>query len=105
MEYYLRVMGYLRSFIEKTFNAPISPYSGVLVETAWARGRRWKEKKLRLDQGKHLLFVERKSKIVTYDLKDYLVRISKNKDYHSLVLMAVNGNPSEKQRSLQIGFS
>lgn len=87
-------MVYLRSFVEETFNAPISPFSGVLVDTAWSRGRRWKEKKFRLDQGKHLLFVERKSKILTYDLKDYLMRTSKNKDYHSFVLLAINSNPS-----------
>jgi hypothetical protein len=42
---------------------------------------------------------------VTYDLKDYLMRVSKNKDYHSLVLHATNINPSDKYRTLQMGFN
>jgi phage anti-repressor protein len=100
-------MGYLRDFEEQAFNAPISTYSGVLCQLAWAHGlsaRRWKEKMFRLDHQKHLLFSERSAKIATYDLKDYMLRVSKNKDYHSLVLMAVNNNPLEKHHSLHIGF-
>lgn len=104
----MRVVGYIRAFKEDTFNAPISPYTGVLCDMAWARSfntRRWKEKKFRLDQQKHLLFAERSSKISTYDLKNYLLRASKNKDYHSLVLIAINPVSSEKYSSLHIGFT
>lgn len=67
--------------------------------------KRWKEKKLRLDQDKHIMFAERETKIKTYDMKDYLFRLSKNKDYFSFVLEAINTNPPEKSRTVHIGFS
>lgn len=51
------------------------------------------------------MFAEREARIKTYDLKDYLLRISKNKDYFSFVLEAINNNPLEKSRTVHIGFS
>jgi hypothetical protein len=38
-------------------------------------------------------------------MKDYLLRFSKNKDYISFVLEAINNNPSDKSRTVHIGFS
>jgi hypothetical protein len=67
--------------------------------------RRWKAKKFRLDQSKHILFAERSSKITTYDLKNFLLRVSKNKDYFSFVMEAINCNPPEKSRTVHIGFN
>ena len=39
------------------------------------------------------MFAEREVKIKTYDMKDYMLRLSKNRDYFSLVLEAINTNP------------
>lgn len=37
-------------------------------------------------------------------MKDYLLRTSKNKDYYTIVMEAVNNNPPEKSRTVHIGF-
>ena len=50
------------------------------------------------------MYAERETKIKTYDLRDYILRKSKNKDYHSFVLEAINSNPPEKSMTVHIGF-
>lgn len=85
----MRVMGYIKNFLKDNYLPPKSPFTGVLNDIGYSRSfnvRRWKEKKLRLDQDRHLMFAERESKIKSYDMKDYLLRKSKNKDYFSFVL-------------------
>ena len=64
----------------------------------------WKQKKLRLDREKQILHAERENKIKTYDLSDYLLRISKNTDYHCFVLEAINNKPHVKSRTVHLGF-
>ena len=64
----------------------------------------WKHKKLRLDREKHILHAERENKIKTYDLSNYILRISKNTDYHSFVLEAINNKPHAKSRTVHLGF-
>ena len=51
------------------------------------------------------MFAERDVKIKLYELKDYLLRLSKKKDYFTLVLEAINTNPHEKSRTVHIGFN
>lgn len=99
---------YLRKFAKDDFEPPKSPYVGVINDIGFSRSfsiKRWKDKKLRLDQDRHIMFAEREAKIKTYDLKDYLLRVSKNKDYFSFVLEAINNNPLEKSRTVHIGFN
>lgn len=64
----------------------------------------WKHKKLRLDREKHILHAERENKIKTYDLADYILRSSKNTDYHCFVLEAINNKPHAKSRTVHLGF-
>ena len=52
-----------------------------------------------------MLFAEKEARIRAYDLKDYLLRLSKNKEYYSFVLEAINNNPDEKTRTVHIGFN
>jgi hypothetical protein len=88
--------------------APKQINTGIINDIGFARSfnvKRWKEKKLRLDQDRQLLYAERELKIKTYELKDYLLRKSKNKDYFSFVLEAINSNPQEKSKTVHIGFT
>lgn len=64
----------------------------------------WTEKKLRLDQDNHVIYAETKEKIKTYNLRDYIIRSSKNKEYFIFVLEAINANPQEKSRTVHLGF-
>lgn len=107
IEYYMNALSAVKQFIKGDFTPPKSPYQGVMNDIGFSRSfnvRRWKDKKLRLDQDRHLMYAERESKIKTYDLRDYILRKSKNKDYHSFVLEAINSNPPEKSRTVHIGF-
>jgi hypothetical protein len=82
VEYYIRVVGYLHHFVKDNYVPPKPLFSGVMNDIGFARSfnvKRWKEKKLRLDQDRHLMFAERETKIKTYDMKDYLLRLSKTK--------------------------
>ncbi len=67
--------------------------------------KRWKEKKLRLDMDKHLMFAEREQKIKSYDMRNYILRRSKNKEYFCFVLEAINRTPPEKSMTVHIGFT
>lgn len=108
MEFYVRVVGYLTAFSRGDFTPPKSERSGMINDVGFSRSfnvKRWKEKKLRMDQDRHILYAEREVKIKNYEMKDYLLRKSKNKDYFSFVLEAINSNPPEKSRTVHIGFT
>jgi len=50
------------------------------------------------------LYAEKDNKIKTYILEDYIIRKSKNKDYYSFVLEAINDHPHDKSRTVHLGF-
>jgi hypothetical protein len=63
------VIGYIRNFVKDNFEPPKSPFSGILNDIGYSRSfniKRWKDKKLRLDQDRHIMFAEREVKIKTY---------------------------------------
>lgn len=102
------MVGYLNNFAKGIFDPPTSPRSGIINDIGFSRSfnvKRWKDKKLRLDQDRHILYAERETKIKNYDMKNYILRKSKNKDYFSFVLEAINSNPPEKSRTVHIGFT
>lgn len=93
--------------MKNNFEPPVSPFSGLMNDIGYCRSysvKRWKEKRLRIDQDRHLVFAERETKIKTYDMRDYLLRTSKNTNYYTIVLEAVNNTPPEKSRTVHIGF-
>lgn len=101
-------MRFLGNFITQNFEPPKSSFTGTINAIGFARSfniKRWKEKKLRFDLDKHLLYAEREAKIKSYDIKNYILRRSKNKDYHSFVLEAINNAPHEKSMTVHIGFT
>ena len=53
----------------------------------------WKQKKMRVDPENAIIYAEKSERIKTYIMKDYLLRRSKNKDYFSFVLEAINNHP------------
>lgn len=86
----------MRSFTEGKFDIPQQIYTGIINDIGYSRSfnvKRWKEKKLRLDQDRHILYAEREVKIKSYDLKNYILRRSKNKEYFCFVLEAINNTP------------
>jgi hypothetical protein len=90
------VVGFMQNFLNNNFEPPKSSQSGMLNTTGFSRSfniKRWKDKKLRLDLEKHLMFAEREQKIKSYDLRNYLLRRSKNKEYYCFVLEAINKIP------------
>lgn len=48
--------------------------------------KRWKEKKMRLDNARQIMLGEYKTTIKQYDLGDYIFRGSKNNKYYTFVL-------------------
>lgn len=50
------------------------------------------------------MFCEKDHKIKFYDLKNYLIRESKNTDYRCFVLEAINTLPHHKSLVVRIGF-
>lgn len=64
----------------------------------------WKSKKIRVDRDNQIIYAEKDSSIKVYVMKDYILRKSKNKDYHSFVLEAINNHPTEKCRTVHLGF-
>ena len=50
------------------------------------------------------MFCEKDNKIKFYDLKNYLIRESKNTDYRCFVLEAINTQPHHKSLVVRIGF-
>ena len=60
---------------------------------------------MRYDLDKHIIFAEREEKIKSYDLRNYILRRSKNKDYYCFVLEAINNVPHEKSMTVHIGFT
>ena len=59
---------------------------------------------MRIDRENGIIYAEKDEKIKTYLMKDYIVRKSKNKDYYSFVLEAINNHPHEKSRTVHLGF-
>ena len=56
------VVGFMEKIVKENFDPPKSSYSGMLNTVGFSRSfniKRWKEKKLRLDMDKHLMFAER----------------------------------------------
>lgn len=102
------VVSFMRDFFKGCFQPPKSKYSGMLNAIGYSRSfniKRWKEKKLRLDMDKHLMFAEREQKIKSYDMRNYILRRSKNKEYFCFVLEAINRTPPEKSMTVHIGFT
>ena len=82
-------MTYLIQFSIGNFEPPKNKLTGMLNAIGFSRSfniKRWKEKKLRFDLEKHLMFAEREQKIKSYDIRNYILRRSKNKEYHCFVL-------------------
>lgn len=50
------------------------------------------------------MFCSKEDKVKIYNLDNYLIRESKNKDYHCFVLEALNERPHIKSRTVHIGF-
>lgn len=66
--------------------------------------KRWKQKKIRLDNTRQILFGEKKNTIKQYDLGDYIFRGSKNSKYYTFVLEAIKETVFAKQKTVHIGF-
>ena len=66
--------------------------------------KRWKKKTIRLNQLNQILYAERDNTIKEYDLGNYLYRLSKNNEYYSFVLEAINNKAHEKAKTVHIGF-
>ena len=102
------VMAFLLQFSQGNFKPPKESQKGMINAIGYSRSfniKRWKEKKLRFDLEKHLMFAEREQKIKSYDIRNYILRRSKNKDYHCFVLEAINNIPHEKSMTVHIGFN
>ena len=105
MLYYLRLVEHLENLSQGNDNPPkvtevnIKPIQG-LCECRSFNLKIWKVKNIRLDRTRHEVMVENEKdcKIKTYDLRDYLVRKSKNKSRNAIVLLATNERPHEKSR-------
>lgn len=59
---------------------------------------------MKLDISSGHMFCERDKKVKFYDLKNYLIRESKNTDYKCFVLEAINTKPHHKSLTVRIGF-
>lgn len=66
--------------------------------------RVWKKKFMRIDMKTGEMFCQRDKKVKFYDLKNYLIRESKNTDYRCFVLEAINTKPHHKSMTVRIGF-
>jgi hypothetical protein len=64
----------------------------------------WKRKTLKLDRQNNHMFCSKEDKVKIYNLDNYLIRESKNKDYYCFVLEALNEKPHIKSRTVHIGF-
>jgi len=64
-------------------------------------------KNIKFDRIDNEIFVENEKdkKIKNYELRNYLLRRSKIKDKHVLVLEAINDKPHEKSRTVHIAFN
>lgn len=66
--------------------------------------RVWKKKVMKVDMTAGHMFLERDKKVKFYDLRNYLIRESKNTDYKCFVLEAINTKPYHKAFTVRVGF-
>ena len=64
----------------------------------------WRRKELRLKGLKGLLEISRDKRTKQYDLRNYVIRESKNSEYNCFVLESINGNVTEKNKVVRVGF-
>lgn len=64
----------------------------------------WKRKFIKLSYSRGELEITRDKKTKLYKLKNYLIRESKSNEYDCFVLEAINGEPTEKNRVVRLGF-
>lgn len=64
----------------------------------------WKEKRMRLDSSRQIIFGEKDGVIKEYDLGNYLFRGSKNSKYYTFVLEAIKSTVNVKAKTVHIGF-
>ena len=106
LEEYIRIITYLQDL--KLGNEPFDTLIGEKhytdVYCLSYNLHIWKKKELRLNMTKGQMYCEKDHKIKFYDLKNYLIRESKNTDYHCLVLEAINTQPHHKSLTVRIGF-
>jgi hypothetical protein len=59
---------------------------------------------MKIDRDINHIFCSKDEKVKIYNLNNYLMRQSKNKDFYCFVLEAINEKPHVKSRQVHIGF-
>ena len=67
--------------------------------------RNWKKKHIQVSPKERVLLLEGDNGVKSHNLNNYLYRKSKNNDYFSFVLEAVNSEPKGKYKTIHLGFS
>ena len=106
VRYYIKNVTYVTRVSSQNYRSPdikIQSLQGICYMRSY-NIKRWKKKTIRLDLIKQILYAERDNTIKQYDLGDYIFRASKNSDYYSFVLEAINSRTHEKAKTVHIGF-
>ncbi len=106
VEYYCRKVDILKKLTSKTMGPiDMNQMSGREVEVYVKGFRGWQKKTLRIIRKELCISLERPGKIKKHDLYNYITRKSKNNEYFSFVLEAINGVPKAKYKTMHLGFT
>lgn len=85
---YIRIVRFIRDVRENCFEHE-NRFGNLETTEGYTRSynlKIWKKKTLKLDRSIHHIFGMRDDKLKAYDLNNYVMRESKNKDYFCFVL-------------------
>ena len=84
---------------------PERPTNKVEVFVRGSALTKWKRKLVYIDFRRSVMYLEKESHVKSHVLSNYIYRRSKNTDYFSFALEAVNTKPKGKHRTIQLGFA
>lgn len=106
LENYKRVVNFIIAIKSDKFQHE-RKFGDLSTDDAYTRSyslKAWRKKTLRIDRELNHVFCSKDGRTKNYDLNNYILRESKNKQYHCLVLEAINDKPTIKMRTVRIGF-
>lgn len=106
IKYYNKNVGYLIRIHNNNLRAP-NVRNDTLQANVYTKTHslgRWKQRKMRLDNPRQLIFVQKKNAIIQVDLGNYIFRNSKNSKYSAFVIQACKPTVNHKFRTVHLGF-
>lgn len=107
LDLYIRQIKCVKEIVEQ--NAPAGDNVPLVIEEQEAYTLSyslhiWRKKELKLKHYQGILEISRDKRTKEYDLRNYMLRESKNSEYICFVLESINNKVTEKNRVVRVGF-